>query len=165
MSAIEMKFDQRSEKNIATLHPVVREKAREFMYNASVFLREKHPNIQIKIISGTRTYAEQNEIYKQGRSKPGPRVTNASGGFSNHNFGIAFDVGLFRSGHYLEESPVYRDLGPVGESLGLEWGGRWQRFCDEPHYQMRPKWAERMKESEMLALFRRRVAAGEELLI
>ena len=27
-------------------------------------------------------------------------------------------------------------LGPIGESLGLEWGGRWQGFPDRPHFQL-----------------------------
>ena len=96
--------DQRSGKNIETLHPAVRPKAWEFMQKASEYLKENHPNVQVKIISGTRSYEEQDELYQQGRRKPGRVVTNAPGGFSNHNFGIAFDVGLFRSGHYLEES-------------------------------------------------------------
>jgi peptidoglycan L-alanyl-D-glutamate endopeptidase CwlK len=164
MTATDLKFDKRSEDNMKTLHPSVRPKAHEFMYNASLYLREKHPNVQVKIISGTRSYEEQDELYRQGRSKPGRIVTNAPGGHSNHNFGIAFDIGLFRGGHYLEESPIYRELGPVGESVGFEWGGRWKRFSDEPHYQFRPKWAERMKEREMLAMFRRKVANEEDIL-
>ena len=97
--------DQRSGKNIETLHPAVRPKAWEFMQKAGDYLKENHPNVQVKIITGTRTYDEQDELYKQGRRKSGRVVTNAPGGFCNHNFGIAFDVGLFRSGHYLEESP------------------------------------------------------------
>jgi peptidoglycan L-alanyl-D-glutamate endopeptidase CwlK len=41
-----------------------------------------------KIISGTRTYGEQNELFAQGRMKPGPIVTRARGGQSNHKFGV-----------------------------------------------------------------------------
>jgi peptidoglycan L-alanyl-D-glutamate endopeptidase CwlK len=156
--------DQRSGKNIETLHPMVREKAWEFMEKTTAYLKEHHPGVQVKIISGTRSYEEQDELYRQGRRKPGRIVTNAPGGFSNHNFGIAFDIGLFRSGHYLEESSIYRELGSVGESIGFEWGGRWKRFCDEPHYQLRPKWAEGMKEREMLAMFRKMIDNKEDIL-
>jgi peptidoglycan LD-endopeptidase CwlK len=159
MPTNDLKFDKRTEENIKTLHPSVRPKAYEFMHKATSFLQEKHPNVQVKIISGTRTYAEQNELYK-----PGPRVTNAPAGYSNHNFGLAFDVGLFRSGHYLEESPIYRELGSVGESVGFEWGGRWKRFVDEPHFQIAPKWAEKMSEKERLAMYRKMVLDDEDIL-
>jgi len=32
--------------------------------------------------------------------------------------------------------PEYAKVGPIGESLGLEWGGRWQNFPDYPHFQL-----------------------------
>lgn len=40
---------------------------------------------------GTRTFAEQAKIYFQGRTTPGPVVTNARPGFSMHNYGIGMD--------------------------------------------------------------------------
>lgn len=40
---------------------------------------------------GYRSYGEQMELWKQGRLKPGPIVTNAKGGQSQHNFGLAVD--------------------------------------------------------------------------
>lgn len=55
--------------------------------------------------SGLRTYEEQNALYAQGRTAPGNKVTNAKGGFSNHNFGIAFDIGIFEGAKYLGDSP------------------------------------------------------------
>ncbi len=36
-----------------------------------------------------RTYKEQNDLYALGRTKPGKKVTNAPGGRSYHNFGLA----------------------------------------------------------------------------
>ena len=144
-----MTFDSRSESNIATLVPKAQDAARQFLAAA---LAAMQPNgIIVRIISGTRTYAEQDALYAQGRSTSGPIVTNARGGFSNHNFGIAWDIGLFQNDRYLDESPYYRQLGPVGESLGLEWGGRW-RFEDDPHYQL--------KTGLTLAQLRDRVSQG-----
>src|SRR4029077_13980382 len=93
--------------------------------------------VVIRIISGTRTYKEQTDIFAQGRTKPGRIVTKAGPGHSNHNFGIAWDVGLFDSGDYLEDSPLYRKVGQIGKQIGLEWGGDWQSFPDEPHFQLR----------------------------
>ena len=95
--------------------------------------------IAIKIISGTRTYDEQNALYEQGRTKSGRIVTNARGGYSNHNFGIAFDIGVFEGGRYLDESPAYKAVGALGMKLGLEWGGNWKTIQDEPHFQLRPR--------------------------
>lgn len=40
---------------------------------------------------GFDTYAAQNALYAQGRTKPGRVVTNAPGGYSAHNFGLAVD--------------------------------------------------------------------------
>ena len=130
-------MDDRSEKAIATLLPQVQPYARALVKKAA-----QH-GITIKVIAGLRTYEEQNELFAQGRTKPGRIVTNARGGFSNHNFGIAFDVGVFEGASYLGESPKYKAVGALGLDLGLEWGGNWKTFLDEPHFQLRPKWAER----------------------
>ena len=112
--------------------------------------------IGIKVISGTRTYDEQNALYEQGRSKAGHIVTNARGGYSNHNFGIAFDIGVFEGGRYIPESPAYKAVGALGMKLGLEWGGNWKTIQDEPYFQLRPEWARSMSERDMLAELRRR---------
>jgi peptidoglycan L-alanyl-D-glutamate endopeptidase CwlK len=126
-------FDGRSESNIQTLLPAAQTKAREFVKAVA------GAGITIKIISGTRTFAEQDALYRQGRDLPGNKVTNARGGQSNHNFGVAWDIGVFQNGQYLDESPVYRQVGGIGKSLGLEWGGDWKTMTDEPHFQIVPE--------------------------
>jgi peptidoglycan L-alanyl-D-glutamate endopeptidase CwlK len=40
--------------------------------------------------------------------------------------------------------------------LGLEWGGKWKTIVDQPHFQLRPKWAVSIKEKDMLAELRNR---------
>ena len=149
------RVDDRSEKTIATLLPQVQPYARALVKKAA-----QH-GITIKVIAGLRTYEEQNELFAQGRTKPGSIVTNARGGFSNHNFGIAFDIGVFEGANYLGESPKYKAVGALGMDLGLEWGGNWKTFVDEPHFQLRPKWAGDMKESVMLAELRGRKESGK----
>ena len=62
--------DERSERNIATLLPQVQPLARALIESAAAI------GIAIKIISGTRSYDEQNALYEQGRSKPGRIVTH-----------------------------------------------------------------------------------------
>lgn len=130
-------FDPRSEGIIYTLVPKAQEAARRFMAVAKEF-----PAV-VKLLSGTRTYAEQNALYAQGRTKSGRIVTKARGGQSNHNFGIAFDVGIFNDGAYnqgrtAKEDKQYSDLGAlVKRKLPglLAWGGDW-RFVDKPHYEL-----------------------------
>ncbi len=148
------RFDQRTESCIVTLHPKAQELARKFM--DSVKQSGVLGNVVIKIISGTRTYNEQAEIFAQGRTKPGPIVTKAGPGHSNHNFGIAWDVGLFDDGDFLDDSPLYKKVGEVGKAQGLEWGGDWASIQDEPHFQVR--------DVGSVADLRRKFEQGEALM-
>jgi len=149
--------DKRSERIVAALLPDVRPIARTLVHHAA------SAGIRIKIISGLRTFAAQDALFAQGRTRPGRKVTNARGGFSNHNFGIAFDIGVFEGTRYLPESPKYNAVGALGIELGLEWGGNWKSFVDAAHFQLRPAWARDMTERNMLAVLRERVASGTPL--
>lgn len=119
-------FDSRSEANIMTLLPKAQVAARKFL--AAVL----DAGINAKIISGNRTWAEQDALYAKR-----PRVTRARGGYSNHNFAIAWDIGIFKGGAYLPESPLYAKAGAIGRQQGLEWGGDWKSFKDEPHFNLK----------------------------
>jgi peptidoglycan L-alanyl-D-glutamate endopeptidase CwlK len=152
---LDEKVDSRSEKVIETLLPEVKPYARALIVKGAA------AGITIKAISGLRTYAEQNALYEQGRSKPGKKVTNARGGYSNHNFGIAFDIGVFEGSKYIAESPKYKAIGAIGMDLGLGWGGNWKTIKDEPHFQLPPKWAAGMSERKMLAELRSRKESGK----
>lgn len=130
-------FDARTEENIASLVPKAQRAARQFMVAAKTF------PYTVKILSGGRTYAEQTAIYAQGRSRPGKVVTNAPAGSSNHNFGIAFDVGIFSGAKYFTgatkiENDAYMNLRKLTKpaALELDWGGDWKSSKDYPHYEM-----------------------------
>ena len=98
-------MDSRSLANIATLLPAAQDKAHAFL-DAIAASNRLPAGWYVSIISGTRTYAEQDVLYQQGRTTPGPIVTNAPPGYSNHNFGIAFDLGIFNAdGQYLDDLP------------------------------------------------------------
>lgn len=108
-----------------------------------------------KVYSGLRSFKEQELLYAKGRSLPGKIVTNARGGQSMHNYGLAVDLAPYNLmtpekwdlhwpdpdkqdsvWHYLEDA-----LFEVSQSLGFdnlefEWGGRW-KFRDVPHCQVR----------------------------
>ena len=51
-------------------------------------------------------------MYAQGRSKPGPKVTNAQAGYSWHNFGVGWDFVVFDAkGQPLWDSPLMERCG------------------------------------------------------
>ncbi len=125
-------FDQRSEQAIRGLALRAQREARTFLQ------RLTGHRLTVRIISGTRTYDEQNQLFRRGRfGNPGPIVTQARGGRSAHNFGIAWDIGLFSAaGGYSLREADYIAAARIGRSPALEWGGDWTRFRDVPHYQL-----------------------------
>ena len=129
-------FDRRTEKNIQSLALKAQTEARKFM------IRLLDNDINAKIISGTRTYEEQNKLYRKGRyGNPGKIVTKARGGRSNHNFGIAWDIGIFTaSGGYSRSKKHYINASKFGLTHKLEWGGDLKSFPDMPHYQLKTKY-------------------------
>lgn len=134
-------YDPRTERAIATLIVPAQRVARQFMRIAADLPHSA------RIISGTRTYAEQDALYAIGRTIQLNRspVTNAKAGRSNHNFGIAWDIGIFSAdGRYMTgttkaDVKAYRDLAVMVKAKmpEIEWGGDWKTFPDMPHYQLR----------------------------
>lgn len=124
-------LDNANQEKVSTLHPEFKKAATKL-----VLLSDLDLKISLKITDANRTNAEQDALYAKGRTTGGKKVTNAKGGQSLHNFGIAIDVaGLKKSGG-LDYKINYPALGILGESLGLEWGGRWLDPVDKPHFQL-----------------------------
>jgi peptidoglycan L-alanyl-D-glutamate endopeptidase CwlK len=100
--------------------------------------------LDVRLTSGFRTYATQNSYHGKGRAASGRTVTDARGGQSLHNFGLAFDIGVFERGTYIRDGSDarYQRAGELGEGItdglggpaGLEWGGRWDK-PDASHFQ------------------------------
>jgi peptidoglycan LD-endopeptidase CwlK len=123
----------RADKKLVNVHPTVREKAIELIKRAYA------QGINVLITQGFRSIAEQNELYAQGRTKPGKIVTNAKGGYSYHNFGLAFDIVIQNADGSLcwnTGDKRWQTVGAIDKSLGLEWGGDWHSFPDYPHFQL-----------------------------
>jgi len=108
------------------VHPAMAAKLRGLIANAHA------KGLDIKLHEGMRSFERQNELYKQGRSKPGNKVTNAKGGQSYHNYGLSVDVVFHGSKPYGEEHD-WTKLGEAGEAAGLAWGGHWG---DRPHFEI-----------------------------
>lgn len=137
-------FDERTEANLATLDPKAVPMARKFLCLAKATAATL--GCDVIVISGNRTFQEQDALYAQGRTKPGDIVTKARGGYSNHNFAIAFDVGIFLGKIYLDggtkeqkarAAKVHKAISENAEECGLEWGGSWTSIVDQPHYNVK----------------------------
>lgn len=96
--------------------------------------------INVQISEGYRSNKRQNELYAQGRTKPGKIVTNAKAGQSNHNYGIAVDYFLVSNDGKKALWTVnkkWRRVAQIGKNLGFTWGGDWNSFKDYPHLEMK----------------------------
>lgn len=97
--------------------------------------------IYFRVAQGLRTYAEQNALYAQGRTTSGHIVTNARGGYSNHNFGCAVDCYPFLSGqsgdlNWNPRSVQFLTMVAALKAQELVWGGEWVSLPDAPHFQL-----------------------------
>jgi len=109
----------------------------EFRRKLSAFeQRLLDQDIWVKLTCGYRSIEEQNRLYARGRTTPGRIVTNARGGCSWHNFGLAADYVFLVNGKVSWDGP-WEKFGRIARECGLEWGGDWKRFRDRPHVQWR----------------------------
>lgn len=133
-------MDERSKRNLESLHPDVQSKFEAFLTEVQTIAKSK--GLEYKAICGTRSWEEQARIYALGRTVPGKIVTKAPPGYSMHNFGLALDCGVFRDGKYLDEtdpktaSAMHKKAGAIASSHGLRWGGNFKTITDEPHFEL-----------------------------
>ena len=153
-------LDERSAKNVSTLHSKVQQVFRSWIAECQI-LAKAH-GYEYKAISGNRSWDEQARIYAQGRTAPGKIVTNAKPGYSNHNYGIAVDMGVFRDGKYIdglnpsEAEAFHRKAAGIAEKYNIEWGGSWKSFKDYPHFEY--------KTGKTISQLRQIVLEGRDIL-
>lgn len=123
-------FEYRPSSNaISSLNPYVASLA-------SKFLELNHANnLDVRISTAFRSWDEEDRLYAQGRTIPGDIVTNARGGDSYHNWGLAFDAEPFENGKISNDMKKYLKMGKLGQKVGLEWGGTFKSIVDLPHFQ------------------------------
>ena len=104
---------------------------------------EKATGVPLLVTCTYRSPEEQEALYAQGRTKPGPKVTNAHAGQSAHNYGLALDFVPLVNGKPVwdGEHPAWRVAGTLAPKFGLEWAGTWTTFREFPHVQV-PNWKE-----------------------
>jgi peptidoglycan L-alanyl-D-glutamate endopeptidase CwlK len=86
----------------------------------------KAEGIPVRVTSTRRTREEQERLYAQGRTDPGPIVTWTLN--SAHVSGRAFDLTIPGAAEYEDDPDAWELLGELGEALGLEWGGTYGDF-------------------------------------
>jgi peptidoglycan hydrolase-like protein with peptidoglycan-binding domain/LysM repeat protein len=120
--------------------------------------------MQALITDGLRTFAEQDAIFAQGRTTPGKIVTNARGGESNHNYGLAVDLYPVIEGRVHTDIPkdasrefrqrfeaTQQAIIEDAERLGLTSGAHFSRG-DPPHVQLLAE--DVLKPRQCLEIFR-----------
>jgi hypothetical protein len=135
--------DPVSETRLSQVHPWIGNRWRE--------IRDEFWEInelQLRIVQGFRTFAEQWALYALGRKKNhagiwivvdrAKVVTHARGGESFHNFGLALDCVFMGDDPYLDHMSqddsqfLWSEYGRLCDKHGLEWGGTW-KVPDRPH--------------------------------
>lgn len=156
-------MDKVTQQRILEAHPALRE---ELQTICELIDQRLTGRAAMRLTQVLRTYKQQDALYAQGRTAPGPRVTNARGGYSYHNFGLAVDFCLIIDGKEVSWNMIkdydsdkeadWLEVVHVFEAFGWEWGGRWKSFKDNPHFQKTFKRTEKE--------YRELVAAGQTVL-
>jgi D-alanyl-D-alanine dipeptidase len=105
-----------------------------------VISRARMEGMDMRVVSDFRSVEEQNALFAQGRTAPGRVVTNATGGSSWHNYGLAVDVAFNNANGQPSwpENANWDRYGEIAVQRGLEWGGNWRGINDRPHIEYHP---------------------------
>ena len=116
-------------------HPKIRQIALDAYSHAVHFTPVGiHPFID----STLRTFTQQAILYAQGRTNPGPKVTNAKPGQTYHNYGLAIDFHNQINGK--DRWVVDKNwmiVVDIFTSYGFKWGGSFISIPDAPHFEMK----------------------------
>ena len=122
---------------IKLAHPKFRDELAEQYKEINSLLPK---GVRLRFAYVYRSIAEQDALFKQR-----PKVTNAKGGQSIHNYGLAFDIVLlydkdgnetFETASW-EQNKYWMQVVNYFKSKGWEHGGSWKNFKDEPHFQIK----------------------------
>lgn len=119
----------------------------DFLLRVVAVLNEmyKTHNYRMGVADGVRSFEKQRQLYAQGRTAPGPIVTNAKPGYSFHAYGLAADCAFLGTDPFLESlrasdskqaSFLWSEYGKIAKQFGLIWGGDFRLkngASDSPH--------------------------------
>ncbi len=123
-------------RRIDDLVPELKDKAQQFA------VKMAEAGIPFMFTCTRRSQKEQNDLYAQGRTKPGKIVTWTTK--SKHIEGRAFDIAILKDGKPSWDVKVdvnkdgeadYIQAAIIGHALGLNCGAFWKK-PDYPHYEL-----------------------------
>ena len=117
-------------RSLDELLPPVKQRAEAFITAA------KAKGIDLIVTSTYRDHESQTALYAQGRTTPGKIATKVKAGRSFHNYRCALDVVPIVNGKAVwDDEALWKQIGEIGESCGLNWSGRWKTFQENAHFQ------------------------------
>ena len=138
-------MDQITIQRIGEAHPKIREQLLQQYKEANNLLGK---GARLRFAYVYRSNKLQDELFNKR-----PKVTNARGGQSIHNYGLAFDIvllydndgnGTFEEASWSQIRDFDKDTKSdwtevvnYFKSKGWEWGGDWKSFKDAPHFQLK----------------------------
>lgn len=127
--------DKWTVKRVEELHPLLRKEAKEAITEAE---RGLPSNVSVRLTSTYRSFKEQDKLFNQR-----PKVTNAKGGQSFHNYSLALDFVLIIDNKVADWSttkdrdkdgtPDWMEVVNAFKKRGWFWGGDFKSFKDSPH--------------------------------
>lgn len=128
------KFSDRSEARLYKVHPNLVKVARRALEISPI-------DFGIPAFGGIRTAADQNSLYRDGKSKADGFVNKSNHQLQDDGKGYALDVYAYVDGAASWEkshlSIVAAAFLQAACEYGIiiEWGGLWKNFVDMPHFQ------------------------------
>jgi D-alanyl-D-alanine carboxypeptidase len=123
-----------SSRDPKDLHP---ELAKRWQLARDRFTAENPSEPQVFLTQTYRNNTDQTADYAKGRTAPGKVVTNAKSGQSLHNYypSLAFDIAFKKGSALFWDLSLFKKFAKIAKAHGLEWGGDWVSFKDNPHFQ------------------------------
>lgn len=135
-------MDKISLDRLSLLHPKLRSEAINILQECEEELKGR---ASVRITQTLRTIEEQNALYAQGRTTKGKIVTNAKGGSSFHNYGLALDFVLLIDNKETswdinkdwddDRIADWMEVVKVFKKYGWTWGGDFRSIKDYPHFE------------------------------
>ena len=117
-------------RDINELIPLAQKACRLFMAKC------REAGLDVFITETYRPQSRQNELWEQGRTKPGKIVTDTM--HSRHTSRRAWDIAC--NGPIMYDIDTLNKAGAIARSLGITWGGDWIKPVDKPHFEIDINW-------------------------
>lgn len=133
-------MDRLTLTRICTAHPAIRQQLLSIYEEICASLTGR---AQCRFTEVIRSAKRQDELYAQGRSKPGKIVTNAKAWESAHNFALGVDYCLIIDGKEASWNTIldydkdgiadWTEVANIFKKHGWSWAGDWKKFREYAH--------------------------------